>query len=217
MRCTKCSADLDPTEKFCGECGQPVIDSAVPPASAGQPAERTCPNCNTHVGPNKRFCSTCGFDLTRAAQPQASVNHPAAAGTSSSSSRIALIIGAGALLALFLLGGFGIGLWMWFGGRVEKNRPSASIAGTWNCVFMSPDETERGNMNLIQNGRTITGTLLAQRGQPDQITGTFDGQKFAFNIPNTEFQWQLVVSQDGSTMKGEQQFEGQTGTLLCTR
>jgi hypothetical protein len=242
MKCSLCGAEVSPGEMFCGECGHPVQESVAPPTPAHQVSVRTCPKCNSNVDAGKRFCSSCGYDLmaatatTQAAatSPVVAAAPPVAARTSSSSFRIALIVGLVAVVATFLLTVAGVGLWMWLGrGSQEANQNTAppattagtpasaktgemnvSIAGTWNCEIRSPEGTLNGPMVLTQNGSAITGTLANEEGE-NQIAGTFDGQKFAIRFPAGVLQ--LALSPDGSTMKGEAQEEGKNLTILCSR
>src|ERR1700741_777984 len=51
MRCTSCSSDNSDGQKFCGECGQPLV--------------RRCPSCDTENPPRFKFCGECGVALAR--------------------------------------------------------------------------------------------------------------------------------------------------------
>lgn len=61
--CSKCGAPLKPTNKFCGNCGERVIQGK--PADA--PARLTCPQCGEPVGAHDTFCMMCGTRLSGAA------------------------------------------------------------------------------------------------------------------------------------------------------
>src|SRR5690349_7732617 len=53
MKCAKCDAELEPSERFCGECG----------AESGPRIERRCPSCGAINRSGKRFCVNCGKPL----------------------------------------------------------------------------------------------------------------------------------------------------------
>lgn len=246
MKCAKCGVELDPGERFCGECGQPVQGPSAPSTPAGPVAVGTCPKCGASMDPGRRFCSSCGYDLMAPApKTQAVVTYPAvaraqpiAAGTSSSSSRILLIVGLVAVVATFLLTSAGFGLWMWLArGSKEANQNTASrgtttgtpvnanaretnvsIAGAWKCEFRSAYGTEHGPMVLTQNGSDITGTVATEEGQYT-IVGTFEVQKFSFRLDlGGSPDWELTLSPDGLTMRGEHQEFGTTNeTAWCSR
>jgi hypothetical protein len=240
MKCSLCGAEISPGEMFCGECGHPVQVSVGPPTPA---QVRTCPKCSSIVDAGERFCGSCGYDLTgTTAKPQSATSRPAvtagpqaAARTSSNSFRIALIVGLVAMVAIVLLTIAGVGLWVWLGpdSNETNTTPSAtttgpaananigkinvSIAGTWNCEFRSSTDIARGQMVLRQNGSAVTGTVATENGGTDEIAGTFDGQEFSFRVPNTQVGWQLALSSEGFTMKGEAQWRDDKGTLQCSR
>ena len=52
LKCANCGVTLNPTTKFCQECGTP----APMPA----PAKRFCPNCGKALPADVRFCPECG-------------------------------------------------------------------------------------------------------------------------------------------------------------
>ena len=49
--CSACGAELDPTAKFCNNCGKKIGGS------------RICPNCHAENTAEARFCSMCGQKL----------------------------------------------------------------------------------------------------------------------------------------------------------
>ena len=50
-QCSKCSALLPDTAKFCDKCGAPVQE---------QPQAQYCPKCGTRLEPGTKFCGSCG-------------------------------------------------------------------------------------------------------------------------------------------------------------
>ena len=50
MRCSKCGSDNRTGNKFCGDCGVPLVT--------------ICPQCGADNPPDKRFCGNCGAALT---------------------------------------------------------------------------------------------------------------------------------------------------------
>ena len=67
-RCARCGASLGAGDRFCGDCGAPLV---------------SCPSCGESAGPDKRFCRSCGCALTgtaaqAAAEPVAEASGPVA-------------------------------------------------------------------------------------------------------------------------------------------
>lgn len=229
MRCAKCNAELDPSEKFCGDCGEPVKELlASAPSATG-----SCPRCGATVDLSKRFCSSCAYDLkataTQAAPP---VSYPAVLaqppGTKSSrSSRTFLLLGIGFLVVVCLVGVVGIGLWFWF-----RSQAQSTVAGTWNCeaaevgqrlgtggaiLIQSRNRTFR--MTVRQNKNTINATIVDDSGHSEEVVGTFDGKALSFKVLDTA-SIQLTLSADGSTMNGEAKELGDgkgRALVVCTR
>lgn len=174
--------------------------------------------------------------MTSAAKPQAETYPPVAPGqplsatarTSSSSFRIALIIGVVVLVAIVLLGSVGIGLWIWFG---STRLTTASIAGNWNCEFIAlggkrrtegiiltqfVPEVQTFRMTLTEGGSVVTGNLFYVDGRLCcPITGTFANRRLSLNTHSRQL-FQLALSPDGLTLKGEYS-EDPTWTVACTR
>ncbi len=48
--CPGCHGFIRPEDKFCGDCGAPLL-------------ETICPSCGHHVRPGKKFCTECGTSL----------------------------------------------------------------------------------------------------------------------------------------------------------
>jgi class 3 adenylate cyclase len=59
MRCSKCGSDNPAGNKFCGDCGVPLVT--------------VCPQCGADNPPGKRFCGNCGVALTAPAAPAIAV------------------------------------------------------------------------------------------------------------------------------------------------
>lgn len=75
--CTACGKELDPSGKFCKECGS-SIESMTGMLSL--PVELFCPNCGQRHGVNDKFCRFCALDLAKAREE---VQTPATAELSS--------------------------------------------------------------------------------------------------------------------------------------
>lgn len=75
FKCSKCSAPLSATTKFCGACGTPasqpptslctVCGTQLSPGSAfcfhcGTPTTISCVKCGSKLSPQSRFCGDCG-------------------------------------------------------------------------------------------------------------------------------------------------------------
>ncbi|CAC5419619.1 unnamed protein product [Mytilus coruscus] len=57
MKCKKCGADVAPSNKFCGQCGQKVeIDDH-------EGKIKNCPSCNSLQKLTQKFCTDCGFEI----------------------------------------------------------------------------------------------------------------------------------------------------------
>ena len=56
MRCPSCSSENSEGQKFCGECGQPLV--------------LRCPSCDTENPPRFKFCGECGVPLARQSNVQ---------------------------------------------------------------------------------------------------------------------------------------------------
>ncbi|XP_052093973.1 uncharacterized protein LOC127730004 isoform X2 [Mytilus californianus] len=57
MKCKKCGADVAPSNKFCGQCGQKVeIDDH-------EGKIKNCPSCNSLQKLSQKFCTDCGFEI----------------------------------------------------------------------------------------------------------------------------------------------------------
>ncbi len=57
--CRACGAALEPGQRFCVRCGQPVPVAPSAPASA-----LTCTACGATAAAGQKFCSECGRPLT---------------------------------------------------------------------------------------------------------------------------------------------------------
>ncbi len=58
--CTECNAEIPKVNKFCSECGKPVI---VEPEKEAGSGEVICPKCHAKVEPGLRFCTECGTKI----------------------------------------------------------------------------------------------------------------------------------------------------------
>jgi Flp pilus assembly protein TadD/uncharacterized OB-fold protein len=88
MRCGKCGTAIEPTERFCSNCGEPVVVT-VPKANS------FCMECGCKLAETEKFCSECGSaveavevdpksTVTAAAVPNVPVNsEPAKPATAS--------------------------------------------------------------------------------------------------------------------------------------
>ncbi|GAB3983263.1 hypothetical protein GCM10028806_56240 [Spirosoma terrae] len=52
LSCSKCSAKLTSTDKFCSSCGTPAIQA--------QAVDKFCSNCGAKAKSGQKFCSDCG-------------------------------------------------------------------------------------------------------------------------------------------------------------
>jgi class 3 adenylate cyclase/tetratricopeptide (TPR) repeat protein len=64
-RCARCGASLGAGDRFCGDCGAPLV---------------SCPSCGEPAGSDKRFCRSCGCALTGTAAQAAPEPVPGASG-----------------------------------------------------------------------------------------------------------------------------------------
>lgn len=60
FHCGSCQAELQPADRFCRQCGQPVRSRE---ASAPHVSPRLCPRCGNPAAPGARFCPHCGASL----------------------------------------------------------------------------------------------------------------------------------------------------------
>jgi RNA polymerase subunit RPABC4/transcription elongation factor Spt4 len=58
-KCSRCSALLKSSDKFCGTCGAPVSPAPSPPASLS-PQQPVCPKCRQTLKSGAKFCGACG-------------------------------------------------------------------------------------------------------------------------------------------------------------
>jgi class 3 adenylate cyclase/tetratricopeptide (TPR) repeat protein len=58
--CAACGAEVPPGQRFCGQCGTPVV--------------RACPSCGAENPPENRFCGTCGSALAGSTAPAAAAS-----------------------------------------------------------------------------------------------------------------------------------------------
>ncbi|HYL41143.1 MAG TPA: zinc ribbon domain-containing protein, partial [Candidatus Binatus sp.] len=49
LACQNCGASVEPDQRFCAECGNPLAMG--------------CPSCGTSIKPGQRFCGNCGMRL----------------------------------------------------------------------------------------------------------------------------------------------------------
>lgn len=63
MICQNCKAELEENEKFCGECGTPVVQPKEEVILEVQ--ENVCSNCGVELEDNEKFCHECGTSLER--------------------------------------------------------------------------------------------------------------------------------------------------------
>lgn len=62
--CAACGVELNPTQKFCRQCGASVGDGSPPAAE-----DRTCRQCGHSITPSAKFCRQCGADSGASADP----------------------------------------------------------------------------------------------------------------------------------------------------
>jgi predicted nucleic acid-binding Zn ribbon protein len=58
-QCTTCGQMLQPEQKFCSECGTPVIAPKTKPEPEQQPRP-ICTSCGKKLKPGVKFCTSCG-------------------------------------------------------------------------------------------------------------------------------------------------------------
>lgn len=115
MRCADCQAELNPDERFCGNCGHPVPPAAAPPLP---PETKSCPGCGARNDADQRFCGSCGHPLSTPVQPQ---TPPFPAKVHKRSTR-RYALGAVAVLAVL------VGLGLFWSHRQEKERFLARVS-----------------------------------------------------------------------------------------
>ncbi len=62
--CRFCGVEMEPSSRFCINCGHEVTAPVRPAVSATAPRTRTCGRCGATVNARKRFCTSCGTQLT---------------------------------------------------------------------------------------------------------------------------------------------------------
>ena len=86
--CTKCGNQLKPDARFCGKCGETILQNVQPPQP--QPAApELCNSCGAILAPNVKFCTGCGKDANTATDFVSEPSVPVAAGPSPATSTYA--------------------------------------------------------------------------------------------------------------------------------
>jgi len=61
MQCPKCGSEIQPGQKFCTKCGQPL--NAVPQQQV-KSSNNACPSCGAPLNPGQKFCTKCGTKIS---------------------------------------------------------------------------------------------------------------------------------------------------------
>ncbi len=75
MNCIRCGAALLEKDKFCPECGSPVVEITC------------CPECGVKMRPRQIFCTNCGMKVNRTMKNPESVPPFEASGQTSSEAK----------------------------------------------------------------------------------------------------------------------------------
>lgn len=67
MQCPKCGAPVNPGQKFCTKCGQPMSNPQSN-ANTSNTNQSVCPKCGAPVNPGQKFCTKCGQPMVTASQ-----------------------------------------------------------------------------------------------------------------------------------------------------
>ena len=67
MQCPKCGAPVNPGQKFCTKCGQPMANLQSN-ANTSNTNQSVCPKCGAPVNPGQKFCTKCGQPMATASQ-----------------------------------------------------------------------------------------------------------------------------------------------------
>ena len=66
--CTKCGNQLKPEARFCGKCGETILQNVQPP-KLQTAAPEICITCGATIPSGIKFCTVCGTKVSAATQP----------------------------------------------------------------------------------------------------------------------------------------------------